>query len=32
MRAGGATFTIESDIEIDTGLEVRYEVVGGSGG
>lgn len=29
-EGGGATFTIESDIELDAGLEVRYEVIGGT--
>ncbi|MEM7140018.1 MAG: Calx-beta domain-containing protein [Actinomycetota bacterium] len=29
-EGGGATFTIESDIELDQGVEVRYEVIGGT--
>ncbi|GJM38885.1 MAG: hypothetical protein DHS20C19_22520 [Acidimicrobiales bacterium] len=29
-EGGAATFTIESDIELDNALEVRYEVIGGS--
>lgn len=29
-EGGAATFTIESDIELDVTLEVRYEVIGGT--
>jgi multidrug efflux pump subunit AcrA (membrane-fusion protein) len=29
-EGGAATFTIESDIELDNALEVRYEVIGGT--
>lgn len=29
-EGGAATFTVESDIELDAALEVRYEVIGGS--
>lgn len=29
-EGGAATFTVESDIELDTAIEVRYEVIGGT--
>jgi multidrug efflux pump subunit AcrA (membrane-fusion protein) len=29
-EGGAATFTVESDIELDNALEVRYEVIGGT--